>query len=90
MQCREQCGACCIAPTISQPFYGMPSGKPAGIRCTHLSVSLRCDLFGDPRRPSCCLSFQPEASFCGNSTEQAMQLMACLEDLDDHSDGCGV
>ena len=30
MNCREGCGACCIAPSISSPIPGMPHGKPAG------------------------------------------------------------
>ncbi|MCF5019628.1 YkgJ family cysteine cluster protein, partial [Pseudomonas lactis] len=29
MKCREGCGACCIAPSISSPLPGMPQGKPA-------------------------------------------------------------
>jgi Fe-S-cluster containining protein len=37
MECREHCGACCIAPSISSPIPGMPRGKPGGVRCIHLS-----------------------------------------------------
>ncbi|MBF7801077.1 YkgJ family cysteine cluster protein, partial [Klebsiella pneumoniae] len=29
MECRTDCGACCIAPSISSPIPGMPQGKPA-------------------------------------------------------------
>ncbi|HAI50813.1 MAG TPA: zinc/iron-chelating domain-containing protein, partial [Enterobacteriaceae bacterium] len=28
MECRPDCGACCIAPSISTPIPGMPHGKP--------------------------------------------------------------
>jgi hypothetical protein len=27
MDCRPQCGACCVAPSISSPIPGMPHGK---------------------------------------------------------------
>ncbi|WP_429347626.1 hypothetical protein [Paraburkholderia sp. Clong3] len=27
--CRPDCGACCIAPSISSPIPGMPNGKPS-------------------------------------------------------------
>jgi len=52
MNCREGCGACCIAPSISSPLPGMPQGKPAGERCLHLSVEQLCLLFGQPERPA--------------------------------------
>ena len=32
MDCRRNCGACCIAPSITSPIPGMPQGKPAGVR----------------------------------------------------------
>ena len=51
MKCREGCGACCIAPSISSPLPGMPLGKPAGVRCVHLSAEQLCQLFGQPQRP---------------------------------------
>ncbi|HEY9032518.1 MAG TPA: YkgJ family cysteine cluster protein, partial [Pseudomonadales bacterium] len=28
MECRPGCGACCIAASLNQPFFGMPQGKP--------------------------------------------------------------
>ncbi len=79
MQCREGCGACCIAPAITQPFYGMPQGKPAGIRCVHLNSALGCDLFNDPRRPGVCGAFQPEPLFCGSHRDEALVILAHLE-----------
>jgi Fe-S-cluster containining protein len=79
MQCRESCGACCIAPSISRPYHGMPQGKAAGQRCVHLDVSLRCKLFGDPRRPKFCGTFAAEPDNCGDSREQALVILAELE-----------
>ena len=79
MNCREGCGACCVAPSISQPLPGMPAGKPAGVRCLHLDSQLRCALFDDPRRPALCAAFLPELAVCGNSREEAMQLIGALE-----------
>jgi len=79
MQCRDQCGACCIAPAINTPFFAMPQGKPAGQRCTHLTASLQCALFGDPRRPRVCQDFKPEPLFCGADRDQAMHILTLLE-----------
>ncbi|MDX1268302.1 MAG: YkgJ family cysteine cluster protein [Oceanisphaera sp.] len=79
MQCRSGCGACCIAPSINQPFHGMPAGKPAGVRCVHLLDDARCALFGRPERPAVCSAFQAEAAFCGASREEALQILNDLE-----------
>lgn len=79
MQCREQCGACCIAPSIEQSFYGMPKGKPAGVPCVHLDSLMRCELFNDPRRPALCSAFEAELSVCGTTRDQAMSAQAKLE-----------
>ena len=81
MQCRKQCGACCIAPAISQPFYLMPHGKPAGQRCVHLSIDLQCAIFDRPQRPKCCAQFQAELEFCGESVEQALTILTAVERL---------
>lgn len=79
MKCRSGCGACCIAPAISEPFAGMPTGKPAGVRCVHLDRELRCGLFGRPERPTCCAAFEPEPAFCGSDREQALLILAAVE-----------
>lgn len=79
MQCRPHCGACCVAPAISQPFFGMSRGKPAGETCVHLDRERRCQLFGDPRRPQCCGQFLAEPAVCGDNREQALALLAALE-----------
>lgn len=57
----------------------MPEGKPANVRCVHLTELHRCAIFDDPRRPSVCARFTPESDFCGNSREQALEILAALE-----------
>ncbi len=79
MQCRERCGACCVAPSIYEGFWGMPQGKPANVRCVHLTENYRCAIFNDPRRPSVCAKFTPEYDYCGDSREQALEILAVLE-----------
>jgi Fe-S-cluster containining protein len=77
--CRAGCGACCIAPSISSPIPGMPSGKPAGVRCVQLSADNRCAIFGDPRRPAVCASLQPEPAMCGDDHTYALAWLTALE-----------
>jgi Fe-S-cluster containining protein len=79
MNCRKGCGACCIAPSIVQPFYGMPQGKPAGVVCVHLGPEYRCALFGDNRRPALCEAFQAEPEWCGVNRQEAMKNIQQLE-----------
>lgn len=79
MRCRDNCGACCIAPSIVGAFYGMPDGKPAGVACVHLDSRRCCGLFKDPRRPALCAAFAPEPAVCGDSREQAIHRIAALE-----------
>jgi Fe-S-cluster containining protein len=79
MNCRDGCGACCIAPSINRPFHGMPGGKPAGVRCVHLQQNMRCALFGDPRRPQLCAQFQAEPAVCGDNRDEALVRLQMLE-----------
>jgi len=79
MKCRIGCGACCIAPSISSPIPGMPNGKPGGTKCIHLSVDNKCLIFGSPERPDVCSQFKAEPSICGNSREEALQILTDLE-----------
>jgi uncharacterized protein len=79
MECRSQCGACCIAPSITSPIPGMPYGKPAGIPCVQLLPDYRCALFGQPARPAFCASLRPTESMCGSTREQALEYLAGLE-----------
>lgn len=77
--CRERCGACCIAPSISSPIPGMPNGKPAGVRCVQLDDQYRCRVFGQPDRPAVCGSLRPTPSMCGSSQREAMDYLSSLE-----------
>ena len=79
--CRIGCGACCIAPSISTAFPGMPHGKPAGQRCVHLDPGNRCLLFGKPERPRFCIDLKPELSMCGANDADALAILADWEDL---------
>lgn len=81
MQCRPQCGACCTAPSISSPIPGMPHGKPAGIPCIQLDEHLRCKIFGQPERPSCCAGLQPSEEMCGSTRAEALIWIGTLERL---------
>jgi len=77
MKCRPNCGACCIAPSISSPIPGMPDGKPAGVRCIHLTDDYRCAIYD--RRPKVCRDFQAEELVCGKSRDEAMKILSDLE-----------
>ena len=77
--CRNHCGACCIAPSITSPIPGMPHGKPAGVRCVQLDADLRCQLFGKPERPAFCASLRPSMEMCGNDRKQALAFLTHLE-----------
>ncbi|WP_018412233.1 YkgJ family cysteine cluster protein [Methyloversatilis thermotolerans] len=77
--CRADCGACCIAPSISSPIPGMPEGKPAGVPCVQLDERLRCRIFGHPERPPVCASLQPGEAMCGGSREHALHHLTWLE-----------
>lgn len=79
MFCRDQCGACCTAPSISSPIPGMPHGKPANTRCVQLDDNQRCKIFGSPLRPAVCAGLQPSAEMCGSSREGAMTFLLQLE-----------
>jgi Fe-S-cluster containining protein len=79
MECRSQCGACCIAPSISSPIPGMPHGKPAGVPCVQLLPDYRCALYGKPERPAVCVSLCPTNEMCGNRREDAMNYLTALE-----------
>jgi uncharacterized protein len=59
----------------------MPNGKPAGMRCVQLTDDNRCLLFGMPERPKVCVGLKPMADICGDSADEALQLIARLERL---------
>ncbi|MGH8810008.1 MAG: YkgJ family cysteine cluster protein [Noviherbaspirillum sp.] len=81
LSCRAGCGACCIAPSISSPIPGMPSGKPAGVRCIQLDALNQCVIFGKPERPAVCESLQPSTEMCGDTRDDAMHYLARLDRL---------
>lgn len=81
MECRQNCGACCIAPSINSPIPGMPNGKQAGERCIQLDKDNRCMLFGSPERPAFCIGLQPSEEMCGTSHAEAMFWLERLEQL---------
>lgn len=80
MECRPGCGACCIALSISSPIPGMEGGKPAAVRCIHLTDDYRCALYGLSERPQVCVDFKPELLFCGRNREEAMEILSSLND----------
>ncbi|MFV0680260.1 YkgJ family cysteine cluster protein [Ottowia sp.] len=79
MNCRQECGACCIAPSISSPIPGMPQGKLAGVRCVQLDALQRCQLFGQANRPAVCQSLQPSVAMCGTHRAHALHWLTDLE-----------
>lgn len=79
MDCRPNCGACCIAPSITSPIPGMPAGKPAGVRCIQLGHDESCMIFGQPSRPAVCVSLRPTESMCHRTREQAIGWIEWLE-----------
>lgn len=79
MQCRDNCGACCTAPSITSPIPGMPDGKPAGVRCVQLGEDKRCMIFGRPERPAFCGGLQPSEEMCGPDREYAIRWLTDLE-----------
>ncbi len=57
----------------------MPTGKPADTRCIQLTPANGCALFGDPRRPSVCISLAPSSEMCGHTRQQALRWLSRLE-----------
>jgi Fe-S-cluster containining protein len=80
VECRPGCGACCIAPSITSALPGMPHGKPAGVRCVHLTADNRCRLFGRPERPLFCVRLRPSEEMCGGDAGEAYAWLAALEE----------
>jgi hypothetical protein len=57
----------------------MPSGKPAGTPCVHLTTQRQCRLFGDSRRPKVCAEFLAEPAVCGASRDEALVILSAME-----------
>lgn len=80
MECRSNCGACCIVPSISTKTPMLPNGKPSQTHCIHLDAAFRCLIFDDPHRPKVCSSLKPSTEMCGQSREEAMAYLTWLEE----------
>lgn len=59
----------------------MPLGKPAFVRCVHLTPDARCAIFGRSDRPRVCESLVPSREMCGDSADEAMTNLIELERL---------
>lgn len=57
----------------------MPNGKPAGVRCIHLTPDNLCALFGQPERPAVCNSLRASVEMCGSSFREAFDYLEKLE-----------
>ncbi|MCU4175436.1 YkgJ family cysteine cluster protein [Carboxylicivirga sp. N1Y90] len=82
MECRENCGACCIVPSISSAIPGLPNGKVAGERCIHLQDDYCCAIFTHPERPLVCAGFKAEKLFCGSKQSDAFKILSDLEGIE--------
>ncbi len=82
MECRPNCGACCVVPSISSPIPGMPDGKPAFTPCVHFDAATKtCTIWMTEEYPEVCKEFTPTPECCGASREEALQLLTNLENL---------
>ncbi|MGL4912483.1 MAG: YkgJ family cysteine cluster protein [Romboutsia sp.] len=79
MECRPNCGACCIAPSITSTIPEMEKGKPAGVRCIQLDENNMCKIFKNPKRPKVCCELSPCKDMCGRSREEAIKYLTELE-----------
>ncbi len=77
--CRPGCGACCIAISISSPLPGMPEGKKAGERCTHLDDHGYCLIYNSKVYPLVCKNFKPSIEICGKTKGHALSILTDLE-----------
>lgn len=82
IECRPGCGACCVMISISSAIPGMPNGKPAGVKCLHLTTEGLCSLFNTSQRPEICSKFRAERAICGDKKEDAYRNIALLEGID--------
>jgi len=79
MECRKNCGACCIVPSISSSFDGMPDGKKGGIICIQLNEDYSCKIY--EQRPAVCRNFKPDLYYCGSTRQEAIEILSKLEIL---------
>ncbi|MCA0384684.1 MAG: YkgJ family cysteine cluster protein [Firmicutes bacterium] len=80
MECRPNCGACCIIPSITTRTKALPMGKPAMVACPHLDEQMLCLIFKSPDRPKVCASLKPSTEMCGQNREEAVAYLTWLEE----------
>lgn len=59
----------------------MPDGKPAGMRCLHLTDDYLCRIYDQPDRPAVCAALRPSLEMCGDAREHALAYLTELERL---------
>lgn len=74
-------GVCCVTLSISSTLPEMPLGKPAGIKCIHLSDDYRCYIYFSTDKPKVCTNFNPEPEFCGTGKDEALKIFYSLSKL---------
>ncbi len=80
MQCRSNCGACCVAPSIYAAIPNMPNGKPAGVICANLDTNTwQCKIWGQDNYPKLCDNFKANIDSCGDNREEAIKLIGDWE-----------
>jgi hypothetical protein len=57
----------------------MPDGKPAGIRCVHLTADNLCGIYGRSDRPAVCGALKASREMCGDFFGEAYEHLASLE-----------
>jgi len=59
----------------------MPYGKPAGQACVNLDMAtLRCTIWQTENYPELCRRFVAEQGICGDSRDEALQIIQLLEE----------
>jgi hypothetical protein len=57
----------------------MPNGKPAGVRCVHLTPLNLCAIYGHADRPEICGRLRASVEMCGTTAADALSYLAQLE-----------
>lgn len=78
MICRKGCAACCIFADISSSIPNHPNGKPFGVRCKNLNEENLCMIHNTKDYPEVCQRFTAEKEFCGDTKEEAAQILTSL------------
>ena len=59
----------------------MKGGKPAGVRCVHLTPDRKCSIHETGEYPGVCARLTPTAEMCGATFEEATDYLERLERL---------